>query len=178
MAERVFAHTKVDSVVFVRAAYFMENWAATLESLKGPEPFVVSTISPDDWSVPMVAVKDIGSALATELLKWPGMPMTPHVFELHGPRRYTPRDVQDAFSQALGREVGLQIVAKEDLHDFFSKVFPAQIVPEWVEMASSFLPGGILASTAATQDDSALRMGNTDLSEVIQELVDSALAPR
>lgn len=175
MAETVLAHTKVQNVVFVRAAYFMENWAATLESLKGPEPFVVSTISPDDWSVPMVAVKDVGSALATELLKWPGMSMTPHVFELHGPRRYTPRDVQDTFSQASGRGVGLQIVAKDELHDFFSRVLPAQIVPEWVEMASSFLPGGILAPTAAAQDDCVLRMGNTDLLEVIKELVDPGL---
>lgn len=122
----------------------------------------------------MVAVKDIGSTLAVELTK-KSAPSKPHVFELHGPQSYNSLDVQAAFSEALGKDVGLKLVEKHELHGFYSKVFPASIVPEWVEMATSFLPGGILARDEKEDEKKEIVRGATGLVEAIKALVDSAL---
>ncbi|OAQ75218.1 nucleoside-diphosphate-sugar epimerase [Purpureocillium lilacinum] len=145
-AERVLATTNVPSITFVRCAYFMENWTMGMDTLKAPEPFFFSTITPLDWKVPMVAVADIGSTLAAELLKEEPAPSKPHIYELHGPRRYTPLDVQAAFSKAVGKQVAVKPVEKSELHGFYSQVFPPEIVGEWVEMSTSFLEGGVMAA--------------------------------
>ncbi|KAM4066184.1 NAD(P)H-binding domain-containing protein [Hirsutella rhossiliensis] len=163
MAERVFSMTAIPAVTFVRCAYFMENWTMNFDTLKAPQPFFFSTITPLDWRVPMVAVDDIGSTLAAELLNETIPPTKPHIFELHGPQPYTPLDVQAAFSKVLKREVAVKPVAKNELYDFFSRIFPQQIVGEWVEMAASFLPGGIMAADTINYDDVNVVRGVTEL---------------
>lgn len=175
MAERVFTTTKVPAIVFVRCAYFMENWAMSLETLRAPEPFIFSTITPLDWKIPMIAVKDIRSTLASELLKESTPPAKPYIFELHGPRQYTPLDVQEAFSKALGKEVAIKPVEKSELRGFFSQVFPEPIVGDWVEMATSFLPGGIMAADTVDYDKVNVVRGPTELDKVLKAVVDVEL---
>ncbi|CAM1508620.1 Fc.00g054680.m01.CDS01 [Cosmosporella sp. VM-42] len=170
IAETIFAATKVPEIIVVRCAYFMENWTMSLETLKAPEPFFYSTITPLDWTVEMVAVKDIGATLATELTKPFAPSSKPHIIELHGPQIYTPLDVKAAFTEALGKEVAVKPVEHDDLPAFFSKIFPHEIVNDWVEMAKSFLPGGIINQTPPTSADVVdVIKGKTELVEVIRE---------
>ncbi|GKT56262.1 HET domain-containing protein [Colletotrichum tofieldiae] len=42
-------------VVFVRCAYFMENWATALGTLKAEPPFFYSAVCPDDFHIPMAS---------------------------------------------------------------------------------------------------------------------------
>lgn len=154
----------------------MENWTTSLDTLKAPEPFFFSTITPLEYHVPMVAVDDIGSVLAAELVKEAIPPAKPYVFELHGPRRYTPLDVQAAFSKALKRKVKVKPVEKDQLHDLFSKVFPPPIFGEWVEMATSFLPGGIMPADAVNYDDVIVVHGATELDTALEAAIAKNMA--
>ncbi|KJZ78678.1 hypothetical protein HIM_02069 [Hirsutella minnesotensis 3608] len=175
IAETIFATTNVPSITFVRCGYFMENWAMGLETLKAPEPFVYSAITPLDWMIPMVAVEDIGSALASELVKKEPSPSKPYIFELHGPQPYCPSDVQAAFSKALGKHVTMKAVEKSELGDFFSQMFPPETVKEWVEMFSSLLPGGCMAPDRINYDEIKVVRGITPLDKTIKEVAQRAL---
>jgi uncharacterized protein YbjT (DUF2867 family) len=145
----------------------MENWNMSLETLKAPEPFFFTTITPVDWKVPMIAVQDIGLTLARELVTERTPPSKLHIFELQGPEPYSPLDVQRIFSQALGKEVAMKLVEKEDLPEYFAKFFPPSTVDDWVEMARSFIPGGIAARDATKQSEENIVHGTTTLAEVL-----------
>lgn len=168
----MFAKTNVAEIIFVRCAYFMENWTASIETLKNSQPFFFSTITPLDWKIPMVAVKDIGITLASEVLKTTPSPRKPHILELHGPRQYNPSDVQAAFSKALGKDVTVKAVERSELQGFFSAVFPAAIVDLWVEMALSFLEGGIVDARVEDTSKKNVVNGETGLDEIVQGIVD------
>ena len=172
-SERVLSETDVSEIVFVRCAYFMENWTLFLDSSKAPERFVFSTITPLGFKVPMVAVRDIGKALAAELtsIDTAGPHSKPMIYELHGPQDYSPLDVKLAITKSLGKSVKMKPVEKHELHGFYSKLFPPEIVPEWVELASSFIPGGILAEEVGDDSRSIVRHGATELSIVIENAV-------
>ncbi|KAH7324828.1 hypothetical protein B0I35DRAFT_347987 [Stachybotrys elegans] len=171
MAERVFAETPIPELIFVRCVYFMENWTFFLDTLHGPEPHVISTITPVDFNVPMVAVQDVGSTLASELVKESAPPSKPFVFELHGPKMYSPLDVQSCFSKAVGQDVAMKPVEKHELHNFYARLFPPEIVDDWVEMATSFLPGGIIAVDKVNWDEKEIVRGKTELCQVIESAV-------
>lgn len=145
-----------------------------LDTLRGPEPFFFSTVTPLEWKIPMIAVEDIGSTLAAETLKQEPSPHKPYVFELHGPRMYNSLDVQLAFSDALGKQVGVKPVAKGELHDFYKQVFPEDMVPEWVEMAVSFLPGGVMKPGDVEEGTSVVN-AKTELGDAIKVAVKSIL---
>lgn len=143
----------------------------SLDTLKAPEPFFFSTITPLDFKVHMVAIKDIGEALAAQLTK-PSVPNTkPQILELHGPEPYTPYDVQKAFSRALNKNVAVKPVERQELAAFYANVFPPQIVDEWVEMATSFLPGGIAEKDVNKPTDAEVVQGKTTLFEGLEAAV-------
>jgi NAD(P)H dehydrogenase (quinone) len=91
-------------LTFVRAAYFLENWAHVVAAAKaGTLPtFLVS-----DQPIPMVATRDIALVAAHALLEGPPSSKI-DVVELAGPRDLSPRDVAAAFGDVLGRDVALQ----------------------------------------------------------------------
>ncbi|KAF4455036.1 nucleoside-diphosphate-sugar epimerase [Fusarium albosuccineum] len=167
-AEQVFKSTNVPEIIFVRCAYFMENWTMSLETLKSEDPFIFSTITPLDFKVAMVAVKDIGHTLATELIKDSAPPTKPYIFELHGPQPYTPLDVRHAFSGTLGERVTIKAIEKKDLASFYAQVFPPQIIDEWIKMTTSFLPGGIAEKDASKPSEVDVVRGKTGLEEAIE----------
>jgi uncharacterized protein YbjT (DUF2867 family) len=172
ISEEILKTTNIPEIIFLRAAYFMENWTMSLETLKAPEPFFCSTITPLDFKVAMVAVKDIGQALAEQTIRDWKPPTKPYICELHGPQPYTPLDVQDTFSQVLQKDVQIKAIEKDELKDFFSPIFAPQIVDEWVEMTRSFLPGGIAAKDLSKPSDVDVVYGKTTLKEAF----DSATA--
>lgn len=98
-AEERLARTSA-KLTFVRAAYFLDNWAAVLgAAAHGKLP----TFLPADLRIPMVATKDIGRAAAQALLDGP--PSSKRIVELAGPSDYAARDVALAVSKIVGKPV-------------------------------------------------------------------------
>ncbi|PLB36915.1 NAD(P)-binding protein [Aspergillus candidus] len=153
-------------VVIVRAAYFMENWAGGVSSVKDQEnPYFESAITPVEYEIPMVAAKDIGEACATHLLG-PSLPESPYIFELHGPKTYSVLDVQRAFQDATGKDVAVRPVEKQDLSAFFGRFLPPALVGPFVEMTVGFLPGGVMVQGNAGVEK-RVKKGRMGLGEVI-----------
>lgn len=84
----------------MRATFFIENWASALgpASAQGVLP---SLLQPTDRAVRMVAVADIGEAVAARLVAGANAP----VINLVGPRDYAPDEVAEALAAILGRPV-------------------------------------------------------------------------
>ncbi|EWG54522.1 hypothetical protein FVEG_12726 [Fusarium verticillioides 7600] len=169
ISEQVLKTTDIPEVIIIRCSYFMENWTMSVETIKGPNPFFFSTITPLDFNIAMVAIKDIGEALATQLTRDWTPPSKPYIMELRGPEPYSPLDVQKAFSRALGKNVEIKAVEKEDLAEFYGKIFAPQIVNEWVEMSTCFLPGGIAEKNLSKPSDVDVIYGRTTLTEALRE---------
>jgi uncharacterized protein YbjT (DUF2867 family) len=100
-AEVELSHVKA-AVTSVRAAYFMENWSASLHALAQG---VLPTFLTLGRSIPMVATADAGTISAKALLEG-GKGYS--VIELAGPRDYTPEDVATALSRIIGKPVTAQ----------------------------------------------------------------------
>ncbi|KAK2004318.1 NAD(P)-binding protein [Colletotrichum falcatum] len=169
-AEQAFAGAAPE-VIFVRCAYFMENWEAALETLNAESPFFYSVLCPEDLRIPMVSVKDIGRTCAAQVLGTGSSPLphNPHTFDLQGPRPYSTRNVQRAFEAALEEEVELRLVRDEQLEGFFARAFQEPMAGMLAEMTRSFLPGGILA--ADTYGGFKVRRGTDTLEEVVRGLL-------
>jgi uncharacterized protein YbjT (DUF2867 family) len=84
----------------VRAAYFVENWAAVLHPVK--QDGVLPTFLPANAPASMVSTLDIGKTAAQALLDGP---QGTRVIELVGPQDPTPAEVAAAFAKILGRPV-------------------------------------------------------------------------
>ncbi len=98
-AERRLAQTTAKTT-FVRAAYFLENWAAVVPAAKAG---VLPTFLRADHTIPMVAAKDIATTVANELLE-----RVPGIVELSGPRDYSSNDIAAVFAKLLGKPVAVQ----------------------------------------------------------------------
>lgn len=144
----------------------MENWAIGIDFLRLSEPFFYSTITPLDYKIPMVAISDVGSTLATAITKKRFILQKPYIFELHGPREYSPLDVQTIFTKLLGKYVEIRPVEKKDLRQFYDKIFSAKNLDNWVQMATSILPDGVLGKEyLANSVNRDVVYGNTDLGQ-------------
>ena len=170
MTERVIATITGPELVFIRCAYFLENWTSFIDPLKGEQPFFYSTITPLDWKLPMVAVRDIGERLASEAVKDTTPTKRPLVMELHGSQRYSPLNVQQALAEVVGKKVEVKPVAKEELRGFFGAVFPEVQLDDWVEMAMSVLPGGKLGGGGVTEEGTEIVYGQTTLREAFEAI--------
>src|SRR6185369_7502192 len=85
---------------FVRAAYFVENWGAVVQAVKGDG--VLPSFIAAGARISMVSTPDIGKTVAQALLDGPrGV----RVIELSGPSDVSPNDVAAAFSSILGKPV-------------------------------------------------------------------------
>ena len=85
---------------FVRAAYFVENWGAVVQAVKGDG--VLPTFIAAGTRIAMVSTVDIGATVAQALLAGPrGV----RVIELAGPNEASPNEVAAAFSRILGKPV-------------------------------------------------------------------------
>ena len=105
-AEATFTRAHA-AVTFVRAAYFMENWGGALYAVAQG---VLPTFLLADQAIPMVATRDIGTAVA-RLLAEGGSGK--RVIELAGPREYSPRDVAAALARIVGKPIAVQQAPEE-----------------------------------------------------------------
>jgi uncharacterized protein YbjT (DUF2867 family) len=91
-----------------RAAYYMSNWDGMLDSVRSNGK--LPTMFPADMPIPMVAPKDLGRIAADRLMTGPEDTGIRYV---EGPRRYTSTEVANAFSNALGRQVSVEVTPRE-----------------------------------------------------------------
>ncbi|MEV4883457.1 NmrA family NAD(P)-binding protein [Chitinophaga ginsengisegetis] len=97
--EQALANMNIPTTI-IRGAYYMSNWAASLETAR--EAGTVYTFYPVDFKLPMVSPGDIGGVAARLMLE----PVTQTgLHNVEGPQQYSARDVADAFSAALGKDV-------------------------------------------------------------------------
>jgi uncharacterized protein YbjT (DUF2867 family) len=88
------------NATFVRAAYFVENWASVLPVAK--QDGVLPVFFPVDTKIAMVSTQDIGDTAARALLDGP---RGTRIIELAGPKELSATDVAASVSELLGREV-------------------------------------------------------------------------
>lgn len=151
----------------------MENWTMNHATLKGPDPFFFSTITPVDYKIPMVSILDIGTTLAEQLIDKATLAEKPYIVELHGPQDYSPLDVQAAFARALGKEVKLRPVERDQFRKFYAQIFPPSILDYWVELATSILPDGKLGTEYMLLPRGPVLYGRTDLETAIKASIEA-----
>jgi NAD(P)H dehydrogenase (quinone) len=88
-------------VTFLRAPYFLENWAQVLPVVTSQG--VLPSFLPLDKSIETAATADIGEYAASLLSAPP--PATLRIVEFGGPRPLTPRDVANDLATLTGRQV-------------------------------------------------------------------------
>ena len=93
------------NVTFIRAGYFLENWAPILPAVK--ENGILPTLLIPDRKIPMIATRDIGQVAAESLLH-PARGR--RVVELAGPQEYSPEDIAATLSTLLHRDVRVQAI--------------------------------------------------------------------
>jgi len=152
------------AVTFLRAAYFMENWAV---ALPGVAQGILPTFLLADRAIPMVATRDIGLA-AARLLAEGGSGR--RIVDLAGPREYSPHDV----AAALGRVVGKPMVAQQ-LSDktMAAALLAAGMTPEWSRLFQE-LTHGINTGRVTWEDGHPSWRGETDVEAVLASLVGGA----
>jgi uncharacterized protein YbjT (DUF2867 family) len=91
------------ATTFVRAAYFMENWGASLGML---EQGTLPTFTATDVAFPQVATRDIGRTAAVALIEGP---RGRDIIELAGPRELSPNDIAAALADITGKPVTAQL---------------------------------------------------------------------
>jgi uncharacterized protein YbjT (DUF2867 family) len=108
---------KTVPVVFLRAAWFMENAAWDIASAR--QGTIQSYLQPLDRPIPMIATDDVGRTAAALLQEhWQGG----RVVELEGAQRVSPNALADAFAKVLAQPVRAQAVP----HDRWESIFRGQ----------------------------------------------------
>ncbi|HZS39779.1 MAG TPA: NmrA family NAD(P)-binding protein [Polyangia bacterium] len=100
-AEQALAKTGAN-VTFIRATSFMENLAGNvgLAAAQGILPWFLDEKTP----IGMVATHDIGRLAAQALMN---PPKGKKIYELVGPKEYSPSEIADTLGKALGKPVKL-----------------------------------------------------------------------
>ena len=91
------------NLTILRAAYFLQNWASGVDSVRNQG--VLHNFLTPERKIPMISTDDIGRIAAASLTE-PARGR--RVLELAGPEDYSPQDIAQAFSTALGKPVKLE----------------------------------------------------------------------
>lgn len=160
MSEESFRTLDVP-IVFLRAAWFMENSSWDLSDAH--QGTINGFLQPAEHPIPMVAVRDIGKAAANLLQEqWDG----PRVVELEGPSRYTANDIEAALSHAFGHKVTTNAVPRSDWESLFRSQGAANPLPR-IQMIDGFNEGWIDFEGNGIEH----RKGSTTLKDAIANLV-------
>lgn len=100
-----------------RAAYYMSNWDAQLDTARQDGRF--TSFFPADFALPMVAPRDLGETAADLLLEPVDRTGVRYV---EGPQRCTPQDVAEAMAAVLGRPVQVDVVPRNDWQSTFEQL--------------------------------------------------------
>jgi NAD(P)H dehydrogenase (quinone) len=160
-AERRFEQLGI-GVTFVRASYFLENYAGVLPAAR--KDGVLPVFMPADFVHSVVATADIGRTVAQALLDGP---RGRRVIELSGPADVTPTDVAATVARLLNRPV---TVVEVPLH---------AVVPTFMSFGMSQHMGelyremyeGFLAGTVAWEGTGERARGTIGLEEGLRQLL-------
>jgi uncharacterized protein YbjT (DUF2867 family) len=148
---------------FLRAGWFMENhaWDVTTAQSEGK---IFSNLYPLDRKFSLVATADIGKAGADVLRQqWTGT----RYIEVAGPEQYSPNDIAQALSSALGRSIEVVGVPREKWTEFFiGQGMPKGRTEPRAEMVDGFNSGWIHFGVPGTEHIT----GATSLTSVITQL--------
>jgi uncharacterized protein YbjT (DUF2867 family) len=163
-AEIALRKVKAD-VTFVRAAYFMENWATSLFALpQGALP----TFLRAEGRIAMVASHDIGTTAAKALVEG-GHGKS--VIELSGPKDYTPEEVAEMLGRVLGKPIALQVGPEEAM---VGALAGAGLNAHWAGLYQE-LTHGLNVGHVAWEGGSARPVrGTTGIETVLAELTATA----
>lgn len=150
------------ATVFLRAAYFMENWMPMVAHAMrtGTLP---TFLAPAERRLPMVATADVGSAAAALLQEeWKGT----RVVNLVGPQDYAPNDVADVLSSMLDKPVDVAVLPEAEWPQALAGAgFSAAALAGFTEMTRGLNSAHIDMGS----DPSAIgRAGTTPLEQVIK----------
>jgi uncharacterized protein YbjT (DUF2867 family) len=112
-------------VTFLRACFFMENWAPALADAKEG---LLNTFIPEDVRVPHIAAHDIGHTAAQLVLEHP---KAHRVVEVAGPEDACPGDVARTLSKLLETEVEPIVEPLDQVAEAFTGM---GFSPEWAGM--------------------------------------------
>ena len=115
------------STTFIRAAYFIENWAAVLQAVTS-DGVLPTMWTPTDHKIAQVATRDIGRVAAEALLAGPKGNI--HAIELAGPEDLSSEDVAAVLSDLTGRDVTVNAVPPEAQVGMFTSFGASQGVAE------------------------------------------------
>ena len=154
---------------FIRAAWFMENFAPDIAQASKTGLFR-SFLQPLDTARPMVATGDIGCAIAQALHEhWTGR----RIIEVSGPSAYSPLDVANALTKVARREVRAEPVAREDWAEIFVAQGSSPPGPR-IEMIDGFNSGWIAFEGMGVDHI----LGTVTLDEALESLADQVLGDR
>lgn len=161
--EQRLAETRIPAV-FLRAAYFMENWMPMVgvAMRTGTLP---TFLAPPQRAIPMVASADVGSAAAALLRE---NRTGSGVVTLSGPGDYAPNDVAGIMSAALGTPVDVAVLPEAEWSGALADAhFSTAALAGFAEMTR-----GLNGSHIDIKSDSAAVewAGTTTLERVIAEL--------
>jgi uncharacterized protein YbjT (DUF2867 family) len=149
------------SVTFLRAAYFMENWAMALQ---GVAQGVLPTFLLADRSIPMVATRDIGTAAARLLLEGRS---GKKVIELAGPRDYSPRQVRGELEKLTAKPIAIEQYPDETMA---AALAAGGMNSEWARLFQE-LTHGINVGRVAFEGGHPLWRGETEVGVVLGKLL-------
>lgn len=141
-------------VTFLRAPYFIENWAAGLQAAAADG--VLPSFIPLDQPVETGATADIG-AVAAELLQGP-VPSGTRTLEMGGHAPVTARQIAATLGQALGRHVEPVLVPPEQVVPTFTGLgFPESTAALMREMYEGLQSGRVTFEDPAAPHVRGLR---------------------
>jgi uncharacterized protein YbjT (DUF2867 family) len=147
---------------FVRAAYFMENWASGLSVAK--QGGVLPSFVPAKLRFPMVATQDIAEVAAQALLEGP---RGTRIIELAGPSEVSADDVASAVAAIFGRAVKVAEVPFDAVVPTLTGVgFSAEFAAIFREMHA-----GIASGLVAWEGQGEALRGQTTLEQALRPLV-------
>ena len=149
-------------VTFVRAAYFVENWAAVLQPAQ--QDGVLPSFIAASQKIAMVASRDIGKTVAQALLDGP---RGTRVIELAGPVDVAPNDVAAALSKILEKPVKVAEAPLSAVVPTFTSFGVSQNVAELFRELYEGLANGKVAWQGS---DTELVRGTTTLEETLRAL--------
>jgi len=155
----------VPNATFLRAAYFMENYAPVLGAAVGGG--VLPSFFPADFRFPMNATLDIGR-IAADLLLRPAAGV--RVVEMEGPAQYSPSDIAATLTTLLGKPVNVLELPLDAVVPEFTKLgFTEDAAKLFAEMYAGILSGHV--SAPANGDH---RKGTVTPQEVLANLLKAA----
>ncbi|KAF4340657.1 hypothetical protein FBEOM_5441 [Fusarium beomiforme] len=157
----------VPEVSIVRPTYFHEDFAHLLDAAKEENPTIHSWITPIDYKIPLVGLKDVAENCANSLLAETAKP-SPHYFNVFGPRTYGSLDLKAAVEEIIGKKVELKLVEEDQLLDYWKQIVPELYVEEFKEMTTAGFAGGVIAKYFV-YDENTVR-GKVELVDSLRSL--------